>query len=309
MSGVDFENYVAAKFRSGGYRVSMTRTTGDFGVDPVARKGKERIAVQCKRHGRPVGTAAVQQVVSGAAMHRCTQLHDREALLPNERQRRFVESEGWIAWPAPALADALRQFIAQNRMLSGGMVIDGRPLTLADVDRPVLCFVGENDKIGQPQAVRAIRRAAPRADIHEVSLPVGHLGIVVGSVGNGPNLAGGCRLGIASRQRFSGEMPAEHRADGQRTVEGRCRRRTSATRSSQRWVRDCRPAGDLGAATLDATWALTAGAATNLPRLLRLELVRPRRGCRSAAFSTNAPKGTPTQSGSCGRTAPTLTPL
>ena len=72
MSGVDFENYVAAKFRSGGYRVSMTRTTGDFGVDPVARKGKERIAVQCKRHGRPVGTAAVQQVVSGAAMHRCT---------------------------------------------------------------------------------------------------------------------------------------------------------------------------------------------------------------------------------------------
>ena len=31
----------------------------------------------------------------------------------------------------------------------------------------------------------------------------------------------------------------------------------------------------VGAATLDATWALTAGAATNLPRLLRLELVRP----------------------------------
>ena len=31
----------------------------------------------------------------------------------------------------------------------------------------------------------------------------------------------------------------------------------------------------LGASTLDATWALAAGAATNLPRLLRLELVRP----------------------------------
>lgn len=43
------------------------------------------------------------------------QLHDREALLPHERQRRFVESEGWIAWPAPALADAMRQVIAQIR--------------------------------------------------------------------------------------------------------------------------------------------------------------------------------------------------
>jgi restriction system protein len=72
MSGVDFENFVAAKFRAAGYRVSMTRTSGDFGVDLVVRKGMERIAVQCKRHGRPVGTAAVQQVVSGAAFHRCT---------------------------------------------------------------------------------------------------------------------------------------------------------------------------------------------------------------------------------------------
>ena len=34
------------------------------------------------------------------------QLHDREALLPKERQRRFLEADGWVAWPGPALADA-----------------------------------------------------------------------------------------------------------------------------------------------------------------------------------------------------------
>ena len=33
------------------------------------------------------------------------QLHDREALLPRERQRRFLMGEGWVAWPGPALAD------------------------------------------------------------------------------------------------------------------------------------------------------------------------------------------------------------
>jgi putative long chain acyl-CoA synthase len=200
------------------------------------------------------------------------QLHDREALLPNERQRRFVESEGWIAWPAPALADALRQFIAQNRMLSGGMVIEGRPLTLADVDRPVLCFVGEHDKIGQPQAVRAIGRAAPRADIYEVSLPVGHLGIVVGSAataGTWPTVAA-----WASHLDDGTDMPASVRP--------------MATASSKA-AADNRKGNPLiaavghgfdagwrfGAATLDATWTLTAGAATTLPRLLRLELVRP----------------------------------
>jgi restriction system protein len=72
MTGDDFENYVAAQLRSAGYRVAMTRATGDFGVDLIARKGKERMAVQCKRYGRRVGAAAVQQVVSGSLLHGCT---------------------------------------------------------------------------------------------------------------------------------------------------------------------------------------------------------------------------------------------
>ena len=195
------------------------------------------------------------------------QLHDREALLPNERQRRFIESEGWIAWPAPALADALRQFIAQNRMLAGGMVIDGRPLALADIDRPILCFVGENDKIGQPEAVRAIGRAAPRADIHEVSLPVGHLGIVVGSAatnGTWPTVAA-----WASHLDNGTEMPeivGPLATASPKAAAGRGRRNPLISAVGQGMQAGWR----LGAATIEATWALTAGAATNLPRLLRL---------------------------------------
>ncbi|HET8581648.1 MAG TPA: AMP-binding protein, partial [Jatrophihabitans sp.] len=40
---------------------------------------------------------------------------------------------------------------------------------------------GATDTIGHPDAVRAIRRAAPRADVYEVTLPTGHFGLVVGS--------------------------------------------------------------------------------------------------------------------------------
>jgi restriction system protein len=72
MTGVAFENYVAERLRAAGYRVSLTRTTGDFGVDLIASRGGERVAVQCKRYGQRVGPSAVQQVVSGAAMHRCS---------------------------------------------------------------------------------------------------------------------------------------------------------------------------------------------------------------------------------------------
>lgn len=109
------------------------------------------------------------------------QLHDREALLPRERQRQFLEANGWVAWPGPALADFLRQFIAHNRMLEGGFVIDERLVTLADITCPILTFVGEVDEIAPPPAVRAIKRAAPRAEIYETALRAGHFGLVVGS--------------------------------------------------------------------------------------------------------------------------------
>jgi putative long chain acyl-CoA synthase len=124
------------------------------------------------------------------------QLHDRDALLPRERQRRFLEADGWVAWPGPALAELMKQFVAQNRMLSGGFVIDGRMVTLADVSCPILCFVGDVDEIARPAVVRAVRSAAPRADVYEVVLHAGHFGLVVGSTATAttwPSVAGWVR--------------------------------------------------------------------------------------------------------------------
>ena len=71
------------------------------------------------------------------------QLHDREALLPREQQRRFLASEGWIAWSGPAIAELLKQFIAHNRMMSGGVSIHGDLVTLSDISCPVLAVVGD----------------------------------------------------------------------------------------------------------------------------------------------------------------------
>ncbi|WP_407687190.1 AMP-binding protein [Mycobacterium sp. HUMS_1102779] len=109
------------------------------------------------------------------------QLHDREALLPREQQRRFLEVEGWVAWSGPAVAELLRQFVVHNRMMAGGAVIDGTLITLAEITCPVVAFIGEIDDIGQPASVRGIRRAAPRAEVSEVLLRAGHFGLVVGS--------------------------------------------------------------------------------------------------------------------------------
>ena len=109
------------------------------------------------------------------------QLHDRDALLPREQQRRFLESEGWIAWSGPAISELLKQFIAHNRMMTGGFAISGQMVTLTDITCPVLAFVGEVDDIGQPASVRGIRRAAPSAEVYESRIRTGHFGLVVGS--------------------------------------------------------------------------------------------------------------------------------
>ncbi len=121
------------------------------------------------------------------------QLHDREALLPRERQRRFLEAEGWVAWPGPALAEFVSQFVASNRMLEGGFVIDDRLLSLADLAGPILAVVGTVDEIAPAPGVRAIRQAAPRADVYELAVHAGHFGLVVGSTSTSvtwPTVAG-----------------------------------------------------------------------------------------------------------------------
>jgi putative long chain acyl-CoA synthase len=108
-------------------------------------------------------------------------LHDRQALVKRESRRRFLAGEGFVAWPGPALVRFFDDFIVHNRLLTGGLVIDGDTVTLADLRCPILAFYGRRDTFARPAAVRAITDAAPRAEHHHVPLPAGHFGLVVGT--------------------------------------------------------------------------------------------------------------------------------
>ncbi|MHA7651427.1 restriction endonuclease [Mycobacterium sp. ML4] len=72
MDGVEFESYIATRLGRAGWQVTFTPPVGDYGVDLVAEKDGRYVAVQCKRYGKPVGVAAVQEVVAGARHHGCT---------------------------------------------------------------------------------------------------------------------------------------------------------------------------------------------------------------------------------------------
>ena len=41
----DFEEFVADYYKNQGYETELTSYTGDYGIDVIAQKGNERIAV------------------------------------------------------------------------------------------------------------------------------------------------------------------------------------------------------------------------------------------------------------------------
>lgn len=108
------------------------------------------------------------------------QLPDREQLMRGEKQRRFLDQSGWVAYPGPAMNELL-EYVAHNRLLIGGVAVGDRVIALSDVEVPIFIAVGENDAQGPPAGVRAISRAAPLADVYELTLNTGHFGIIASS--------------------------------------------------------------------------------------------------------------------------------
>lgn len=72
MTGVEFENYVEALLRRDGYKTETTATSGDYGVDLVAIKDGQRIAIQCKRYTKNIDQAAVREVYAGMTKYNCS---------------------------------------------------------------------------------------------------------------------------------------------------------------------------------------------------------------------------------------------
>lgn len=203
------------------------------------------------------------------------QLHDREALLPRERQRRFLMQEGWVAYPGPAIRDLVEQFVAHNRMLSGGFTVGDRLVTLADITSPVLSFVGEVDSIATPAAVRGIRKAAPRAAAYELTMAAGHFGLVVGSKAaevSWPTVVAwvAWREGAGPRPSNIVEMPQD--APEPTVTEGLGQAVKTAAEVGLGLAQGVVSVASGAARTVGI---LTEEAVRQLPRLRRLEHVRP----------------------------------
>lgn len=64
MTGEEFEKYLMSILDLKGFSTSGTPKTGDQGADVIASKGGKTYVIQAKRHSKPIGNKAVQEVVA-----------------------------------------------------------------------------------------------------------------------------------------------------------------------------------------------------------------------------------------------------
>lgn len=71
MHGLTFEAYVCRVLETQGYNVENIRASNDFGVDAVASRGKDRIAIQIKRSKHPIDRRAISDASAGKVFYKC----------------------------------------------------------------------------------------------------------------------------------------------------------------------------------------------------------------------------------------------
>lgn len=71
MTGTEFEGYLRRLLNSRGYSVTMAGGSGDLGVDLIASRGSERVAIQVKRYSSAVSRRAISDAVAAMQHYRC----------------------------------------------------------------------------------------------------------------------------------------------------------------------------------------------------------------------------------------------
>ena len=73
MRGLDFEKRVLNQLTELGWMASLTKTSGDYGADIIAKVGNNKLVVQCKEYSiyRSIGVSAVQEVYSAKSFYNC----------------------------------------------------------------------------------------------------------------------------------------------------------------------------------------------------------------------------------------------
>ena len=114
MSGEVFEMICADLLQRNGFKnISLTKATGDYGVDILAEKDSVKYAIQCKRYNQPVGNKAVQEAYSGKKYYNC---HVAVVLTNStftDNAKELAKSNGVLLWDKDKLDELITEGVLE----------------------------------------------------------------------------------------------------------------------------------------------------------------------------------------------------
>jgi hypothetical protein len=132
MGGLDFELYLQKLLISQGYSVSMTPRK-DYGVDLVASRSNDKIAIQAKRYNTTVDLSAVNQVVGGMRHYGCnkTMVITNNHFRPSAKT--LARSNSCILVDRDTLAEWIVEFQEADKMALPEVRSNVQPIVIVTV--------------------------------------------------------------------------------------------------------------------------------------------------------------------------------
>lgn len=107
MSGAQFELFISYLFSKLGYATEITKSSGDQGIDIIAKKGNAVVAIQTKCYSKPVGNHAIMEAVAGAKYYNAT----KTMVVTNngftKSARELAQVNGVILWDRAVLKEKM----------------------------------------------------------------------------------------------------------------------------------------------------------------------------------------------------------
>ncbi len=118
MQGWEFEKFVAKLFEKMGYKTRITKGSGDFGIDVIAKNGKDVVAIQVKRWGeRQLVTPDIVQRTIGAmnrfGANKCMVITTSDFTVA---AKEAAKGEPIELWDKEALHKFVKKYFIQNEL-------------------------------------------------------------------------------------------------------------------------------------------------------------------------------------------------
>lgn len=126
MDGREFEHFIGLAFVLRGYEVEFTAGTGDHGVDVIAKKGDERIAIQCKHWGKPesVGPSIIREAFGSKAFYDCTEVVIATTSTLTKQAEEEANKLGVKIWDRTSIEKLTLEFLADLDCDQAGALLE-----------------------------------------------------------------------------------------------------------------------------------------------------------------------------------------